>query len=217
MPLPPGVGGFLPTLFSSIIGVVPPGPGAATGVACITDRERAKTFVKVDSLGAHIIAGGAGLPVFSGLLFNPLVEDGEEIFTVVECFCQPDEVVDTGQFVGQAFFFNPQNVGNPEESAISVTQADHLGLRVFAHQLGRACEDRVGDQQMPGIGADFKDVFRDLLKEFELVVVNPEGLIVHDMVAATEAIAEFFGDFDTFVHASVSQNQGSVDHEISAI
>ena len=95
-----------------------------------------------------------------------------------------------------------------------MTQPDHPGTRVFAGDMGSACQHRVGNQQMPGLRADFEHIFGECIEEFELIIIKPEGFIMHNVITAAVAITQFTGNLDAVHHHLVPGDQSGVDHKI---
>ena len=97
-----------------------------------------------------------------------------------------------------------------------MAETDHLDFRVAAAQPGHSRQHRVGDLQVPGVGAKLQHVPHHVVEEAKLVGVDPERLVVHDVQAAAEAVAVPAGDLPPVPQAIVAGHQRGVDDEIGS-
>jgi hypothetical protein len=185
----------------------------------VADGEGPEGFVEADGLGTEGPSAGVFLcgPVLLRFGVDPAVEDGEGVLAAIAEIVEPDEMVDARDLVGELSLFHAEGAGEVVDAPVAVTDADHPDLGVFAHEVRGAGEDGVGNHQVPGLGTEVEDVLGEAFEEAHLLEVDPEGLVVHDVVAAVVAVAVAAGDVPAFEQAVVCAGKGGVDDEVGVL
>src|SRR5215207_4186355 len=111
VPRPPGGRVFMPVTLRFLVGVVPPRPGASSGVAGVTDREDTEAAVQIDRHRTEIIARGAGFPVRLRIVLDPLVQERKDVLTGVVGMGEEDGVVYPWNLKSQPLAVEPERVG----------------------------------------------------------------------------------------------------------
>ncbi len=102
---------------------------------------------------------------------------------------EPDKMVDARNLKGHVLRLQAQNLRQVIDAPKTMTEANDFGLRIFAPQHGNARQNRIGHHQVQGIWANLQNILGDGFKPAQLIKIDPERLVMHDVIAAAKAIA----------------------------
>ena len=97
--------------------------------------------------------------------------------------------------IGTFVFRAAEPAGDMVPVRVSVTESNHLRLRVFPLDKCRTGNNRISYHQVPRFWAVCQDILCDRFEETELIEIDPKGLVVLDMVAAAEPETVPIGNF----------------------
>jgi hypothetical protein len=151
------------------------------------------------------------------VLCNPSINEWEGVFAAIPEVHQPDKVIDPGDLISHLTRVYTQFSGNLKDVPIPMAKPYNVRSRVFASEICYPRHDRVCHDDIPSLGANFLNVEKDRFHQLQLVEVDPESFVVHDMETPPEPVAVTLGYIPAFAPVVMGFMKGGIDNELCAI